>query len=151
MAIGFIMNLHDLVESPEKLETYDKYILPEYAYQKLKAGAKDQSLIDIVSKDAAHAYLYAKGIHRKRFQLGEKAISKDAMYSYYYARDVIRKRFPAGERAISKTPQWSFLYAENVLKGRFFDGETVIAANPFLAEKYAKDILKGPWPEVGIK
>lgn len=160
------MNLHALVIDPKKLETYDKYISPEDAYEKLKNDRNNKDLIEIVAKDPEFAFTYARDIIKGEFLLGEDAIATSACYSYFYAIYVLNAPKPsyfdssipisiesmelATEKIHSDTDPRGF-YLKLKGKKRFWKGEKAIASDEYWALQYAHDIIRGPWPEAGNK
>lgn len=84
------MKLHDLVDEPEKLETYGKYISTAEAYDMIFRGRRDDFLFEAILKEDRYAYLYARDILKGRYPQGEKIIAIDPYHSFWYARDVIK-------------------------------------------------------------
>jgi len=61
---------------------------------------------DEIKKQAKVQYLNAKYSNLTRYPLGEEKISKDAWYSYLYARGVLKGRFLLGEPVLSQSDYW---------------------------------------------
>ena len=143
------MDLKGLVDDPNKLQTKDTHLGPKDALKKLKFGATDSYLYDILAQDPHSAVDYVDWYYTWRQFEGEpfansrisKSIATSPGASLRYA-EITNKPFAEGEPAIARDYLTSYYYAMDVLKGPFPLGEPAIY-NSNYKDKYAMKVLRG--------
>jgi len=145
-----VMNLYKFHTKPNQLDGYEQRAdVPDIAYEMVWDIPTDKRsrYEKVIAKDPRTAYLYATGMARGRWPVGEDAISSSPEYAYKYALYVIDARWPEGEPAIATDPGWAYKYAIMVIGGRWIEAEPVIATEARWAYGYFVSVIKSRWPE----
>jgi len=130
-------------EAFRKISDYHLTINRASPYQNAK-------LLNIIRKDAYHAYLYSRELIKTRWRGAEQFIVIHPQIACFYAKDVIKGRWTEAEQYIIKNSYYAYVYSVEVIKGKLSEDMHrammfYAISNDAFAKKYF-DFINGSTP-----